>query len=447
MWVRDAGPALVVVLMCGAVCAAEPARFIATAARQQAVNVLSSNRRLDEAQRALVERAARLTKLRESDPEAFVVEDERYLKDLEVLAERFADAPRAADLRQTIGNEYLTLGDVQRFQRRDLRRAAVCYERAHEWLEGHMRARATFALAETRAYGLDDRDGAVAAYRRLLGEEGQAIAAALPDSAPWTRWLKRAVHHARTGRVFVGRIGREDLAIGSLNAIAAGLATSDVVRGLVARLKAPAALGDAAAVAAELRGLPPSPLLLLQTIPLLSLLRPDDAVSYVERNDPTRYWAALVMASAIDGTGHQRLGDDRGKPATFLPSTFDGAGPITIDVAAATFARRTGITLDVAPFADAAATWRYFTDGLAHADVRRALAACEPYGRQLFEPKLRAMPPDALIALGRRLRDAVGVAAESDRVKFGVTSVGREPEYVVFVRPYRGEWLVEQGTL
>jgi hypothetical protein len=335
MWVGGLWLVVAAVLACGAVRAAEVARDD------------PANRPLDEARRVLVERAARLPKLRQSDPTAFVAEDERYLKDLEALVERFAEAPRAAELRQTIGTEYLTLGDVQRFQRHDLRRAAVCYERAHEWLAGHMRARATFALAETRAYGLDDRDGAVAAYRRLLGEEGQPIAAAVSDSTPWTRWLKRAVHQARTGRSFVGRIGREDLAAGSLNAIAAALDTSDVVRGLVARLQARAALGNGAAVAAELRGLPPSPLLLLQTIPILSLLPPEDLVSYVERHDPTRYWAALVMASAIDETGHQRLGVAGGKLMLFLPSTFDGAGPTTIDVAAATFARRTGITLDV----------------------------------------------------------------------------------------------------
>ena len=256
---------------------------------------LSSPNRLDDARGALADRAARLAKLRESDPDAFVAEDERYVKDLEALAERFADAPRAAELRQAIGEEYLALGDVHRFRRRDLRRAAVCYERAHEWLGAHARARATFALAETRGYGLDDRDGAVAAYRRLLGEEGRPIAAALSDPAPWTRWLKRAVHHARTGRTFVGRVGRDDLPAESLKLLAAALTTSDVVPALIARLQTKAGT----AVVAELLRLPPSPLVLLQTFPILSRLPPDDVIPYVERNDPTRYWAALVMAGAV----------------------------------------------------------------------------------------------------------------------------------------------------
>ncbi len=364
---------------------ADPEGFIA---KRRRPGMDPRDRALAEARRPLDARAKPLSELREGDAERFVVEQDAYLHDLEDLATRYPDAPDVAKLRQTIGLEYLVLGDVHRFHRHDAQRAVVCYERAERWLDPQSGPRATFARAETYALELDDRAAAVAQYRHLLGDERGLVAGPRREARPWERWLKYEIRDLQTGRRFAGRVGREDLVAGALGPIAVALTPSDVVQVLIRRIRAEVVAGNLDTAVALLRGLPPSHLVFLHTIGMLSLLPPAVVVSHLERHDPTRYWSAVVLASAVAEAErrHAGLWDER-DPSLFLPCrSVEGEPRAPLEEAAAAFAARGGIRFDVGVFVEPDHTRQYFTDGLIGGDRRRALAACSSGGRHLLGP-------------------------------------------------------------
>src|SRR5262249_49947338 len=158
------------------------------------------------------------------------------------------------------------------------------------------------------------------------------------------------------------------------------------------------------------------------------------------RSDPTRYWSALVLATAVAAADRARVGGEKQRSMdVFLARTATGAERAnSLEEAAALFTQRTGIRFEVRAFADARAPIRYFAAGLVRNDVRHSLAACTPFARRLLADELDGMASDQRTALGQLFARAVGVAIEEGRVRFGVATDGGASEKSLRVVRYRG---------
>jgi hypothetical protein len=272
--------------------------------------------------------------LTDSDPRRHAELYEEWLRKVETIAQDYDDERVAYD----VASHYHWLAMHVRFRLREPQRAVALFEKAAQ----SRHALAQVAVGDTWQFDLNDKSRALAAYRRALAEASKptqqgaispyAQAGSIMNEW-WRAWLAAEVRYLETGKPFRGAIAEK--AIRGFFQVMwgnAGAVTSyfpDVPR-------APSAEGAAAA-----ERLAPSRLALMAALAHATLL-PEAAriLRYLERNDPSGYWSACLLGTALYYGGKGAEGREevvRSGAVRYLPGLAANGNPEPTLAAARTF--------------------------------------------------------------------------------------------------------------
>jgi tetratricopeptide (TPR) repeat protein len=306
----------------------DPAKAIAERSRREAYGTYMTRR--DE----LAPGLTTINALRDSDPRRHAELYAERLKKLESIAEEYQDERTTYD----VAFHYYWLGMHVRFRLREPQRAVGFLEKA---ARGH-HALGQVALADTYQFDLGDKARALEAYRRALDEASKERqqGAIAPYSPPgramndwWQAWLAAEIRYLETGQAFRGAIS-ESAIEGFFGAM---FGNSGMATIYFPDLPQPASAEDAGAA----EKLPASRLALMAAMQHVSLL-PDAGrmLRHLERNDPSGYWSACMLGTALYYGGKGAAGREeaaKSGAARYLPGIVAAATPNPILVAARRF--------------------------------------------------------------------------------------------------------------
>jgi hypothetical protein len=243
-------------------------------------------------------------KYRKSEPERYLAGLHGALAEEERLLAEFAGIHMIAYAREQVAAEYLEAGHVVRFRLQRPRQALEEYARA-ERLGSKLGG---LGVADLREHELRDKPGAIAQYRKLLGEVRAVPAPPGEQGATqrWmARWLEAQLRFLEKGEVFSGAVTRDDVAGGVAMAMV-GMTGRDEALELGAlegyvrdAFGAGARPPDRRQVARILQPLPASAFVLMRTAWFVGLLPDADAIlSYLARQDPAGFGSASIFAVA-----------------------------------------------------------------------------------------------------------------------------------------------------
>ena len=351
--------------------------------------IQARKRKLDEATRDL-------QRLLDSDPRRYAAEYAKHLEAVEALLRDVSKTSVAEPIRRELAQGHLQLGHVFRFDLGEPREALAEYEKARTFEQRGSFSPSRLAVADLAQFALGDRDAAIRAYEEALSSDAPD-AVNLQDLETrklvewWQKWVGREVLFLREGRRFSGPVTREDVPGVYMSAVFGAFAPAHpALRKVLWKegKRSPEAIREA------LRSLPPSRILLLQSISLLPYLGSDELLRFLERHDPSRVWSGAILVTCLQATarsGHHEF--------QILPSKEDFGSDLQnpFPAAAKAFVAATGIDLPLAPdprLETPEETWALFLRSLKSGDRNSAL--------QCFGLRMR-MTVEALFA---RMSDA-----------------------------------------
>ncbi len=273
-----------------------------------------------------------------SKPREYVAAYLRYLEQLESIA----NASDTAAARVEVAGGYLEVGLAERFALDDANAALAHFQRSAA--TGY--AMGQVALADTYQFALHDPARALAAYRVALEAASKPnppqppwpyAASGSPMNEHWKSWLAAEVDFLETGERFHGKVSEAAIE-GFFQALTGN---AYLMRD---------ALGE---VATPFDARAPSRLTLNVTLAEMSRMRdPDALLRYLERNDPSGYWSACLLATVSYYAARGAAGHDeamRSGVAAFLPGVVETAQGASIVAAADRFMAARGLRVKPEP--------------------------------------------------------------------------------------------------
>ncbi|MGD0949952.1 MAG: hypothetical protein ABSA52_21310 [Candidatus Binatia bacterium] len=402
--------------------------------------------------------------LRQSDPEEYVRRYRQLLNVWEAEGRAHPDREHRIAVTNSIGSQYWQLGTFTRFALRRPREALSFYEKAIESIPAEQQALIHIALADLYQFELGDSEKAIAEYERVLaGLEQQAQAAPQQDEPvmrPWSTWLGREIEFLKTGVPFSGVIGRNDVAqifMVIMLYTSPGLEDVAAIDSRLEQLVRPDPKQarpsvDGAKVAQVLDTLPSSRLILARTVYLLPYLSVDTILRYLDRQDPARFLSASLLGAAVMEESQLPSGEaarDRRDFDLFPPATLrDAAGKKgALVVAAASFARTTGIRLEVAPdprFSSPDKTWESFLAALNAGDAAAALACFASNKAAQFRPLFTGMSAQQMKDMAASFIAFVPMSDMGNMKEYGLTRMvnGERRAGFAYFQDEAGEWKI-----
>jgi tetratricopeptide (TPR) repeat protein len=402
--------------------------------------------------------------LRQGNPEEYVRRYQELLKVWEADGRAHPDRERRITLTNSIGFEYLRLGTFTRFALRRFQEALSFYEKASEFVPAEQQWLIHIARADLYQFELRDSGKAIAEYERVLAPlEQQARAAPQRDESgmqPSLTWIAREIDYLKTGVPFSGVIGRSD--VGQIFMVIMGYTNPglDDVGAIDSRLEQlvrsdatqarPSV--DGAKLAEVLDTLPSSRLILARTVYLLPYLPVDAILRYLDRQDPGHFLSASLLGAAVLEESQLPSGEaarDGRDFDLFPPAALrDAAGKKgTLVVAAASFARATGIRLKVAPdprFSSPDKTWESFLAALNAGDAEAALACFASSKAAQFRPLFTGMSAQQMKDMAASFIAFVPMSDMGNMKEYGLTRIvnGERRAGFAYFQDEAGEWKI-----
>ena len=260
---------------------ADPAKF----ADQQ-----RQRERTEELYRAQGEYArekGRLGQLRVSDPKRYAADMVAVLERWERELAKFSDVPASAGARQQLAQEYAQVASTLRFDLRQPDQAVAAYEKARRVMPREGFDAVDIFIADIQRFDKRDTRKALDAYRRALASlstpPGRPAGEARMLSA-FKPWLESEIAYLERGKRFSGPVMRDDMAAGYLWLAIAGA-------------QRPA---EAQADAGTLAQLPASEFQLARAYPAMLALEPKEMLTFFEKHDPAGYLTASILSLSVE---------------------------------------------------------------------------------------------------------------------------------------------------
>jgi len=364
---------------------ADPAKF-AEQRRQR-----ERTEQMYRAQGDFAREKGRLNQIRKAEPKRYAAEMGPLLERWEAEVAKYSDVPASAGARQQIGQEYMQLATMQRFELRQPDQAIATYEKTR-----HIQPQEAFDLvalfiADIQRFDKRDTAKALASYRQALASMSAGAARAGGDARmllAFRPWLESEIAYLERGKRFTGPVVRDDMAAGSLWL-------------MLGTAQAPA---EPPADAKALAQLPPSEFQIARAFPSVLSLEPKEMLAFFEKHDPAGYLTASILALSVQKE----------------PSPY-------VKKAAETYFQSRGIQGGPLAKADPRystpeKTWAAFIGAGKKGDVAAMLDCMTPEIQQRFGPMFRSMT-----------REQLKKSAESF-VGFGITSSYGEFREAMVVR-------------
>ena len=364
---------------------ADPAKF-AEQRRQR--------ERTDEMYRAqgdFAREKGQLNQIRKTDPKRYAAEMGPVLERWEAQVAKFSDVPASVGARQQIGQEYMQLAMMQRFEVRQPDDAIASYEKMRRLQPPEAGALVALYIADIQRFDKRDTRKALENYRQALngisaglghaGGEARILSAFRP-------WLEAEIAYLERGKRFTAPVTRDDMAAGYL----------------LLNMAAGSGLADRPVDSSALAQLPPSEFQLARSFPAMLGLEPKEMLAFFDKHDPAGYLTASILSLSAEKE----------------PSPY-------VKKAAETFFRSRGIQGGAVAKADPRystpeKTWAAFIAAEKKGDVGAMLDCMTPEIQQRFGPMFRSMT-----------REQLKQSAESF-VGFGITSSYGEFREAMVVR-------------
>lgn len=227
----------------------------------------------DQAMREFGREKGRLAALRASDPK-------RYAAELRPLLARFE--PRLP--RERAEREYFELGALLRFRAGRPDEARAAFEAARRLRSPDNVDLAVIAIADIERFDKRDARKAAEAYRAAL-QSAEKIDTGVGNAElvlPLKQWLRHEIAYVESGRRFSGAIARNDMAAAQL-----WLMLGSMQEPLAPPLDEQ-----------RLRGLAPSQYQIARVFPALLDFPPGEMLAFFARHDPAGYLTAGILGAA-----------------------------------------------------------------------------------------------------------------------------------------------------
>lgn len=392
-----------------------------------------------EKQRQIKERED-ILKLKDTQPEKFVHEYEKYLIDLEA---KNPNLP--GDLEGYIG-----LGHFSRFMVHQPEKAIAFYQKA-EGLSQKSRFTGIsipgfegFKIADVYQYDLHDKNHAIKYYREISDKNMALMKQYSPEyvdtGGGWlNEAMKNEIGYLETGKPFSGSISKHLLPefmmiMVMTQADLAGRNFSPLDIGLqfdrVNRIYQENQNVDSKIILQKLNALPRSHMVLASTIQAISYLpTPESVLEYLESQDPGRYWSASILFMA-------RLDEMR---QTKGPSLFPGLSRVKpgtsspLRLAGDQFQKKTGITFDMENyprFSKPQELWHAFSSALTEGDIEAALQYITFSERGKYRNIFKKLPPEAIKGTAQATAYCEKNSFEDGKPDFGLPTYGMTCELI-----------------
>ncbi|HKR63251.1 MAG TPA: hypothetical protein VJZ00_05925 [Thermoanaerobaculia bacterium] len=278
-----------------------------------------TERDLMAAAKPLYDRQHALEALRETAPERYVTETLAWSEELAKVGQTFRAVSQSQGILGDAETRMRKTADFVRRIQRDPKRAIAIYRRAAElhdlqYPNFPKGLASLLQIADTQEYDLNDHAAAAATLRPFLQyAQGGSLAAELA--------------YLEHGKTFTGPLTKEDLPICGQSLYFGFGADETAGEGLAPDLNPFAdAVPLAPATRAKLLALPPSHSMFMRTWIFAARLEdPNDARTWLERNDKAGWWRACVLTlsaigdknSKVDGVPAMLARTPSGKPSGF----------------------------------------------------------------------------------------------------------------------------------
>lgn len=395
------------------------------------------------AKRAALKPPADARALRETNPGAFLAVYVTYTEERERVLRGYEDLPAATGLETEIGNAYLDLGHVARFELKDPRRAMELYEAARRYRPDL----ATFAEADLLQFDLHDKAAALARDRELLAKaQGPLpvndVEATIAKGAK--TWLAHQVEYLAHGKTFTGPVRVDDCGLVALLMTYGMGMPSEIDPYGVARYSdlagtgymnarpAPQAKRDLATAA--IQRLPASTFALMGTGNLVGVLPDAQAVlAHFRKHDPAGYATACYFALL------ERVAQ--------APRSSPGGAVLgePLKSAAARYREMHGEALAKADprYASPEKTWRLLLESLRKGDVATAMSCLTAGQQNKFRALFEGSTPEQLRAMADSFTGFSLTGGYGDGMREAAVTRGKRAGFVNFV-DVAGEWKIDE---
>ncbi len=227
----------------------------------------------------------RLGQIRKTEPKRYAAELRLALDRQASELAKYSDLPQSVGARQQLMQEYLGLAAFLRFELRQPDEAIAAYEASRRGQTRETLDLASFAIADVQRFDKRDARKAVEGYQRSLksldttptrsGGEARLLAAFRP-------WLESEIAYVERGKRFAGPVRREDMGMAQF------------------WLAAMAQTGPGEPVdAGGLSKLPPSQFQLARAFPAAFDLEPKEMLAFFAKHDPAGYLTASIFSVAL----------------------------------------------------------------------------------------------------------------------------------------------------
>ncbi len=341
-------------------------------------------------------------KLKESNPQAYVMAVREYLAATEKLGADYPDSRSAKfAVELALRENSMELAHYVRFRQKKPREALDLYAAA----EAHGQMFAALAIADTWQYDLGDKQRALAEYKKMVARAPSREDAGKNENLAlqaWgQRWLAAQIDYLATGKKFGGTLYPEDTAPMMLVLSAGQQSDTFGLSALARRTQSARGAGGKPADRAEfqsaLSALPSSVFALQASILYVSYLPGARAIlAHLARQDPAGFATASYFA-LLDQVG--RSPEAAGYLSMLAPGMSAGGSDPMREAKTRFFSERRIDMKALAPkpadkrMSSPQATWDLFIASLRKADLATAMSCLTPQIQARFRPLFSQMSP------------------------------------------------------
>ena len=257
------------------------------------------------------ERKHQLTAIRGTEPKRYAMQLGALIERRESQLHKHADAPLSKNEKLELASEYVALAAFLRFKLGQSDKAIAAYEAA-----GRLRSaagefnNAPLAVADIQRFDRRDPKKAIEQYRLAITEINR-VSNRPPHGWPWAglrRLIEREITFLESGRTFSGTISIEDLAVVQVWVLFSPMlqvGMDPALNEAVKRIRGAAARGErlspeASGLTLALDALPASQFQIANALMAVLQLPAQDMLRFYAKHDPAGYLTAVFLAMVIN---------------------------------------------------------------------------------------------------------------------------------------------------